>query len=187
MVAGTFASVPCESVRERGRGRRPARDTSKPHAARQQPAAAAHRRLDAVCLSDPASDLIWPAPKAGVSSKGLARPQLRFVPILIARALLGDTGSHACALYVKGCCLHQTPMQPIPWTQASVARCAAVAVQRCRRRTGRGARKPWAWRGAGRAAAGWLTLLGHALSVRVLSAARTPKGRPGQPKGRSRR
>jgi hypothetical protein len=37
MVAGTFASVPCESVRERGRGRRPARDTSKPHAARQQP------------------------------------------------------------------------------------------------------------------------------------------------------
>lgn len=60
-------------------------------------APAAHRRLDAACSSDRASDRIWPAPKAGVSAKGFARRQQWVVPILIARALLGDTGIHACA------------------------------------------------------------------------------------------
>jgi hypothetical protein len=60
-------------------------------------APAAHRRLDAACSSDRASDRIWPSPKAGVSAKGFARRQQWVVPILIARALLGDTGIHACA------------------------------------------------------------------------------------------
>jgi hypothetical protein len=60
-------------------------------------APAAQGRLDAACSSDRASDRIGTAPKAGVSAKGFARRQQWVVPILIARALLGDTGIHACA------------------------------------------------------------------------------------------
>jgi hypothetical protein len=38
----------------------------------------------------------------------------------------GSTRAHTWPLYVKGCWLHQTSMQPTHWTGASVPRCAAM-------------------------------------------------------------
>ena len=117
--------------------------------------------------------------KGGRALKRPCPPAAAVRPILIARALLGDTGSHACTLYVKGCWLHQTPIQPTPWTRASVSRCGCAAMS-----------PHWPWR-AKSAGLSWrrprcgraVDLAGVCpLSVRPFSVARTPKGRPGQPR-----
>ena len=138
VVAGTFvrvfaslvARVPCESVHERGPGRRYPGHALRGSSPR---AAAAHSRPQPTgprcrLLKPPGKRSHLACAKGGCALKRPCPPAAAVRPILIARALLGDTGSHACTLYVKGCWLHQTPIQPTPWTRASVSRCGCAAM-----------------------------------------------------------
>jgi hypothetical protein len=83
----------------------------------------------------------------------------------------GDPRVRTPPLYVKGCWLHQTPMQPTHWTGASVPRCTAMPAPQSPWRQNHGP-KPWSSRRAGSEAASWLPLhwgKGQALAGGVFS------------------